>query len=141
MVEIVILVVQKCMQDSEITVLTSHSGTNSDLDSGGSNLGHKTQPLLLSLLHCLFEAQDETLCQLVAKELKGELGRLQGISLSPVDCLSVGFFLTHCRQFNVYLNGCSMGPDGCKALFRKDRRYDLKYLEYVNLALAYILNL
>ena len=134
--EIVILAVQKCMRDSKVTVLTPHSGTNSDLDSGGSSLGHKSQPLLLSLLHCLFEAQDETLCQLVAKELKGELRGLQRISLSPADCLSAGYFLTHCRQFKVHLAVCSMGTDGCKALFRKDKRYDLEYLEYVNLALA-----
>ena len=135
--EIVILAVQKCMRDSAVTELTPHSGTNSDLDSGGSSLGHKSQPLLLSLLHCLFEAQDETLCQLVAKELKGELRGLEGISLSPADCLSVGYFLTHCRQFKVYLESCSMGDDGCRALFRKDKRYDLEYLEYVNLVLVW----
>ena len=134
--KIITLVVQKCMQDSEVTELTPHSGTNSDLDSG-SSLGHKSQPLLLSLLHCLFEAQDETLCQLVAKELKGELRGLDYISLSPADCLSVGYFLTHCRLFKVHLGSCSMGADGCKALFRKDRRCDLEYLEYVNLALAW----
>ena len=135
--EIVIRVVRKCMKENQATVLTPHSGTNSDLDSGGSSLGHKSQPLLLSLLHCLFEAQDETLCQLVAKELKGELRGLEFISLSPADCLSVGYFLTHCRQFKVYLSSCSMGDDGCKALFRKDRQYDLEYLEYVNLALVW----
>ena len=131
--EIVIRVVRKCMEEKGATVLTPHSGT----DSGGSSLGHKSQPLLLSLLHCLFEAQDETLCQLVAKELKGELRGLQNISLSPADCLSVGYFLTHCRQFKVHLGGCSVSADGCKALFRKDKRYDLEYLEYVNLVLAW----
>ena len=134
--EIVIRVVRKCMEEKKATVLTPHSGTDSDLDSGGSSLGHKSQPLLLSLLHCLFEAQDETLCQLVAKELKGKLRGLQNISLSPADCLSVGYFLTHCRQFEVYLGGCSMGADGCKALFRKDKKYDLVYLKYVNLSLG-----
>ena len=133
--EIVILVVQKCMQDSKVTELTPHSGASSDLDSGGSSLGHKSQPLLLSLLHCLFEAQDETLCQLVAKELKEKLRGLVNISLSPADCLSVGYFLTHCRQFKVDLRGCSIGDDGCEALFRKDKRYDLEHLEYVNLSL------
>ena len=135
--EIVTLIVQTCMQDNEVTELTPHSGTSSDRGSDGSSLGHKSQPLLLSMLHCLFEAQDETLCQLVAKELKGELRGLEEISLSPADCLSVGFFLTHCRQFKVYLADCSMGPDGCKALFRKDKRYDLEYLKYVNLALVW----
>ena len=134
--KIVIQVVRKCMKEKKATVLTPHSGTNSDLDSGGSSLGHKSQPLLLSLLHCLFEAQDETLCQLVVKELKGELQGLEGISLSPADCLSVGYFLTHCRQFKVHLGICSMGDDGCKALFRKDNKYDLEYLKYVNMAIV-----
>ena len=135
--EIVIQVVRKCREERKAIELTPHSGTNSDLDSGGSSLGHKSQLLLLSLLHCLFEAQDETLCQLVAKELKGELTGLQNISLSPADCLSVGYFLTHCRRFKVILASCSKGADGCKALFRKDKRYDLQYLEYVNLALVW----
>ena len=133
--EIIIRVVRKCMEEKEAIVLTPHSGANSALDTGGSSLGHKSQPLLLSLLHCLFEAQDGTLCQLVAKELKGELKGLQAIGLSPADCLSVGYFLTHCRQFKVHLGGCSMDADGCKALFRKDKQYDLEYLEYVNLVL------
>ena len=128
--EIVIQVVQKCMEGKKVTELTPHSGTNL---TGASSLGHKSQPLLLSLLHCLFEAQDEALCQLVAKELKGELTGLQNISLSPTDCLSVGYFLTHCGQFKVDLGNCSIGSDGCKLLFRKGPKYDLQYLKYVNL--------
>ena len=130
--EIVIQIVQKCMQDEKATELTSHSGTDSDQNSDSSNLGHKPQPLLLSLLHCLFEAQDQDLCQLVVEELKGKLN-LRNISLSPADCLSVGYFLTHCRQFKVHLGGCSIGDDGCKALFRTGQKYDLQYLEYVGL--------
>ena len=46
--------------------------------------------LLVSLLHCLYEAQDDTLCQFVASQLK-ELN-LSEQYLSPVDCLSVGYF-------------------------------------------------
>ena len=130
--KIVIQVVQKCIKDKKATELIPHSGANSDQNSGSSSLGHKSQPLLLSLLHCLFEAQDKTLCQLVAKELEGELS-LENISLNPADCLSVGYFLTHCTQFVVYLSGCSIGVDGCKALFRKGQKYDLQYLEYVGL--------
>ena len=120
------------MQDKKATELTSHSGTDSDQNSDSSNLGHKPQPLLLSLLHCLFGTQDQDLCQLVAEELKGKLN-LQQISLSPADCLSVGYFLTHCRQFQACLGECFIGDDGCKALFRKGPKYDLQYLEYVGL--------
>ena len=46
--------------------------------------------LILSLLHCLYEAQDDTLCQFVSCQLKAELD-LSRQTLSPVDCLSVGY--------------------------------------------------
>ena len=85
------------------------------------------QPLILSLLHCLYEAQDNTLCQLVVKQFKGELS-LRHISLNPADCLAVGYFLTHCKQFEVYLGGCSVGDEGCKTLFREGAVYDLRIL-------------
>ena len=130
--KIVIDIVKKCAQNSQITEFSSHSDDYDPTTDAGYNLGHEPQPLLLSLLHCLFEAQDQDLCQLVAKELKGQLD-LQSISLSPADCLSVGYFLIHCRQFRVHLEGCSIGDDGCKALFRKGPKYDLQYLEYVGL--------
>ena len=55
----------------------------------------KTKNLLLTLLHCLYEAQDSSLCQFVASELKGELD-LSDNSLSPVDCIAVGYFLHQC---------------------------------------------
>ena len=44
------------------------------------------------LLHCLYEAQDLSLCKFVASQLYGVL-HLSGMTLSPVDCLSVGYFL------------------------------------------------
>ena len=53
----------------------------------------KDKTILMSLLHCLYEAQDSTLCQFVASQLKQELDLFRH-SLSPVDCLSVGYFLT-----------------------------------------------
>ena len=129
--KIVIQVVQKCTQNKRAIELTPRSRADSDQNSGRSSLGHKPQPLLLSLLHCVFEAHDETLCQQVAKELKGELRGLNQISLNPADCLSVGYFLTHCRRFSVHLAWCHIGDDECKALFRKGQKYDLHYLEYV----------
>ena len=124
--EIVIDVVKKCAQDRQTTEFSSdyHPATDA-----GYNLGHEPQPLLLALLHCLFEAQDKALCQLVDKELKGELN-LNNMSLNPAGCLSVGYFLTHCRYFKVYLGVCSIDDDGCKALFRKDKKYNLQYLGY-----------
>ena len=85
------------------------------------------QPLILSLLHCLYEAQDSTLCQLVVQQFKGKLS-LRDISLNPADCLAVGYFLTHCKQFEVDLISCSVGVEGCKTLFREGAIYDLRIL-------------
>ena len=55
--------------------------------------------LLLSLLHCLFEAQDPSLCQKVVESLEYKLN-LGGISLSPADCLSLGYFLKSAKDIH-----------------------------------------
>ena len=121
--EIVIETVKKCLQEPQST------SDSSDSDHlGASVFGHEPQPLFLSLLHCLFEAQDSTLCQLVVKELNLKLN-LTGISLHPADCLSVGYFLTHCKYFEVCLSSCSIGDDECKTLFRQGEVYNLWTLE------------
>ena len=88
----------------------------------------KPQPLILSLLHCLYEAQDKALCELVVQQFKDSQLSLNGISLNPADCLAVGYFLTHCKQFEVDLGSCSIRDDGCKTLFRDGAVYDLRAL-------------
>ena len=60
-----------------------------------SIIQQRNKTLLLTLLHCLYEAQDSSLCQFVASELKGKLD-LSDNSLSPVDCIAVGYFLHQC---------------------------------------------
>ena len=70
------------------------------------------KPLLVNLLHGLYEAQDPSLCQFVASHLKGRLS-LSEITLSPMDCLVVGYFLncvclTTSGEFKVYLINCSL---------------------------------
>ena len=52
----------------------------------------KNETLLLTLLQCLYEAQDDRLCQFVASQLDKKL-ELSQQTLSPVDCLSVGHFV------------------------------------------------
>ena len=59
-------------------------------DTISSIVKSKKKILILSLLHCLYEAQDDTLCQFVSCQLKAELD-LSKQTLSPVDCLSVGY--------------------------------------------------
>ena len=103
--DIVIQAVKKCIQNRITTELTPGSD-NSHQNSNSFNFGHKPQPLLVSLLHCLYEAQDKDLCQLVAAELKQKLD-LSLINLDPADCLSVGYILTYCKDLEVNLLGCS----------------------------------
>ena len=72
----------------------------------------KEKPLLVNLLHGLYEAQDPSLCQFVASHLKGGLD-LSENTLSPMDCLVVGYFLscvclTTSGEFKVVLSSCSL---------------------------------
>ena len=79
-----------------------------------------TKSLLLSLLHCLYEAQDPSLCESVAQQLQLGLD-LRDTTLTPSDCLCIGYFLAHvCKmaagEFEVNLSSCSIGDQGCKYL-------------------------
>ena len=86
-----------------------------------SNYDPKT--LSVSLLHCLYEAEDPQPCQFVA-DLLGHRLTFLFTTLTPLDCLAVGYFssvvtttctVSRCR---VYLAGCSIGDQGCKFLVR-----------------------
>ena len=77
---------------------------------------------LISLLHCLYEAEDPSLCQFVAEQLKGSL-YLPQTTLSPLDCLSVGYFLSLVSppsrgMFRANFDHCQIGDQGCKFLTR-----------------------
>ena len=83
-----------------------------------ANESNKT--LMLSLLHCLYEAQDPSLCESVAQQLQHGLD-LSITTLTPSDCLCIGYFLAHvCKmaagEFKVNLSQCSIGDQGCKYL-------------------------
>ena len=87
-----------------------------------------TKPLLVSLFHCLYEAEDNSLCVFVAELFRDFLSRdhtlyLNHTTLSPLDCLALGYFLsvvstTVSGGFRVNLWGCSIGDQGCKFLVR-----------------------
>ena len=75
-------------------------------------LTYGSRGALVSVLHCLYEAQDLSLCGYVVSLLEGKLD-LSKTSLSPVDCLSVGYFLrctclTTTGKFEVNLCECSL---------------------------------
>ena len=83
--------------------------------------------LLLSLLHCLYEAQDSSLCESVALQLQHGL-TFSNTTLTPSDCLCIGYFLAHvCKmttwKFEVKLDNCSIGDQGCKYLVSGLHKY------------------
>ncbi len=70
------------------------------------------QERFLNLMHCLYEADDISLCCFVASQLKSGLS-FSDATLSPLDCLSMGYFLScipwnTTGEFKVYLNRCSL---------------------------------
>ena len=77
----------------------------------------KSKPLLMSLLRCLHEAQDPDLCLYVAERLEYKLD-LSGTSLSPLDYLSISFFLFSLfdKKVSVNLSQCYIGDLGTKCL-------------------------
>ena len=94
-----------------------------------------SKTLLISLLNCLFEAQDTALCKYVGEQLRDELSLLdildsseielniRYVSLLPQDCLSIGYFLASIAvgykgKFTVNLASCSLGDTGIKILMQ-----------------------
>ena len=79
------------------------------------------KPLLLSLINCLYEAEDSRLCVFVANLLNHNLD-LHYTTMNPIDCLSVGYFVSACSNtsntFMLSLHSCSIGDQGCKFLAR-----------------------
>ena len=79
--------------------------------------------LLISLLHCLYEAQvSHSLCESVAQQLQNGLD-LSHATLIPSDCLCIGYFLsrvcklvTRNHKFRVNLENCNIGDQGYKYL-------------------------
>ena len=82
---------------------------------------NEPQPLLVSLLHCLYEAQDPSLCKPVIELLGGKMN-LSYTSLNPADSYAVGYFLScvflmsNINEFKVDLENCLLGDAGIKSL-------------------------
>ena len=94
-----------------------------------------SKTLLISLLNCLFEAQDTALCKCVGEQLRDELSLLDILDSSEIelniryvslllqDCLSIGYFLasiavSYKGKFTVNLASCSLGDTGIKILMQ-----------------------
>ena len=94
-----------------------------------------SEALLVSLLNCLYEAQDTALCKYVGEQLRDKVSIfdkingtdvelfLFGVSLLPQDCLSIGYFLasiavSYKGKFKVGLGFRSLGDTGIKILLQ-----------------------
>ena len=89
-----------------------------------------SRALLVSLLNCLYEAQDTDLCRYVGEQLRDKMSFLHGselylynTSLLPQDCLSIGYFLasiaiSYKGIFSVCLWSCSLSDTGIKILMQ-----------------------
>ena len=104
----------------------------------------KQKPLLVNLLHGLYEAQDLSLCKFVASHLKGELD-LYGNTLSPMDCLVVGYFLscvclTTNSDFMAKLGKCSLDEYRVSFLVKELSSRSLKPLLTLDLSTDYLSN-
>ena len=102
------------IKDVVVSVVKKYSGNQ------GYSSPKEDKVLMLSLLHCLYEAQDSSLCESVAQQLQRRLD-LRYTTLTPSDCLCIGYFLAHvCKmaagEFNVNLERCNIGDQGCKYL-------------------------
>ena len=95
----------------------------------GRMIQQRNKFLLVSLLHCLVEAEDPSLCQFVIELLKDNMD-LRYTSLTPVDCLAIGYFIstvslttTKVKEFRVDLCSCSLGDAHIKSLMRSISRH------------------
>ena len=98
----------------------------------------KSKSLLVSLLHCLHEAQDSVLCLYVAERLEYRLD-LSETSLSPLDCLSVSFLLYSLsgRLFTINLRRCYFGDLGTHCLSKYlHKDYNLGYVNKIAIDLS-----
>ena len=88
------------------------------------NPNEKAKILLVTLFHCLYEAQDRSLFNLIMQNLQHGLN-LGHTSLNQTDCLCIGYFLSHAccathspNEFKINLFNCNAGDQGCKYLVR-----------------------
>ena len=96
--------------------------------SAADNPSHADRVHLLSLLNCLYEAQNPSMYKFVADNLGPELD-LSYITLSHTDCLSISYFFKYVTGIKVDFSKCFIDAEGCKLLFSQAQVYQLRFLE------------
>ena len=81
--------------------------TNQEIIAGTDFTSDKFS--LLNYIRCFFEAQvdDRSLFLQILPKLNGKLN-LSGVTMSPIDCVSVRYFLAFTEGLSANLSGCSM---------------------------------
>ena len=107
------------IKDVVVNVVKTYNSKSQDQMEG--------RALVVSLLNCLYEAQDPSLCESVAQQLQHRLD-LSTTTLTPSDCFCIGYFLAHvCKmaagEFKVNLRSYSIGDQGCKYLVSGLHKY------------------
>ena len=88
----------------------------------------KSKPLLVSLLRCLHEAQDPSLCLYVAERLDYKLD-LRRVSLTALDCLSISFYFSVvAKESSVGLSECNIDDLGAKCLAKYLQDSDVDHI-------------
>ena len=71
---------------------------------------------MVELSHCVYEAQNDNVCQLVGDYLDGEVFLL-GCRLDKMSCIAIGYLLKHCRELkSVNCRKCDINEDNFEIL-------------------------
>lgn len=105
-------------------------GINDVILKFARNYTIETPQNFVTLLHCLFEAKNESVCNLIAEQLRHELN-LSNITLNAASCQCLSYFLSFVHEYELSLRGCSIGNEGCNILFKCEKLYCLKSLRLV----------
>lgn len=72
---------------------------------------------IIFLLHCIYEANDPSVCVDAATHLQRELN-LDNLSLNPTDCLCLAYTLPHAGgKWTLNMRGCNIGSCGLDILY------------------------
>ena len=83
-----------------------------------------SRKLLLALMNCIYESQNKGICKLVnfSSDHQFYYALFTGLDLSPLDCMSLGYFFAN-KQLDkpctVGLNGCCVGDIGIEVLMKE----------------------
>ena len=79
-------------------------------DCVADNPSNEAKAHLQSLLNCLHEAQNPSLCKVVADNLRRKLN-LNYVTLKPPDCLSISYLFKNATVIEANLCGCSLDAE------------------------------